>query len=132
MLSNNEHIPFGFNFDRATYETPGGDGKRPVLQFEPSSGTVPPNSSIPVVVTFVPDVEKTLNYNVVAAVRKKPSRLTLNVKAGWCKFLKRFTTVPTTVPANFPATVPATVPANIPATFSATVSATVPATVPQG
>jgi len=80
MLSNNEHIPFGFNFDRATYEVPGGDGKRPVLAFEPSSGTVPPNSSIPVVVTFVPDVEKPLNYNVVAAVRKKPSRLTLNVK----------------------------------------------------
>jgi hydrocephalus-inducing protein len=81
MLSNNEHIPFGFNFDKATFEMPGGvKGAKAVLAFEPSSGTVPPNSSIPVVVTFVPDLEKSLNYNVVATVRKKPSRLTLNVK----------------------------------------------------
>jgi len=82
MLANNEHIPFGFNFDRTTYEAPGGGGGggKPVLAFEPSSGVVPPNSRIPVVITFVPDVETSLNYNVIAAVRKKPSRLTLNVK----------------------------------------------------
>ena len=50
------------------------------MSFEPSSGTVPPLGDVPITVVFVADAEKPRNFNVVAAVRRKPSPLSLNVK----------------------------------------------------
>ena len=77
-LSNHEHIPFQFAFDKSTFENPGGTTH--AVSFEPSSGTVPPLGDVPITVVFVADAEKPRNFNVVAEVRRKPSPLSLNVK----------------------------------------------------
>jgi len=83
-LVNAEHLPFEFSLDRSTYDaTPeviASYGQRPAIEFEPSSGVVPPNSSVEVRATFTPRLEKAVNHNVVCNVKKKPTRLTLNVK----------------------------------------------------
>lgn len=55
-------------------------GKKPTVTFAPSSGTVQPNSSLALQVTFHPRVEAASNYNVACLVKRKPSRLMLNVK----------------------------------------------------
>ena len=76
-LVNHEHIPFAFNMDSASYmENPEGG----LLEFEPSAGTVGPNASMPVRVTFQPTKEKLSNYNISCVVKKKPTKLSLNVK----------------------------------------------------
>ncbi len=84
VLVNAEHLPFEFNLDRnsydATAELIASTGHRPVVEFEPSSGIVPPNSSVELKATFTPMLEKPVNYNVVCNVKKKPTKLCLNVK----------------------------------------------------
>lgn len=55
-------------------------GQQPVVVFEPSSGVVPPHSSITLAATFTPREERIYNYNVVCRVAKKPTRLSINVK----------------------------------------------------
>ena len=83
-LVNAEHLPFEFNLDRNTYDaTPeliASTGQRPIVEFEPSSGVVPPNSSLELRATFTPRLEKAIIHNVVCNVKKKPTRLALNVK----------------------------------------------------
>jgi len=83
-LINSENIPFTFSVDKSTFEASKdrieSTGQQPVVQFSPSEGTVLPNSSLPITVSFKPIYEKLTNYNVVMMVRKKPTRLTLNVK----------------------------------------------------
>ena len=83
-LINAEHLPFEFSLDRSTYDATAeliaSTGQKPVIEFEPSSGTIPPNSSIEVRATFTPRLEKAVNHNVVCNVKKKPTRLALNVK----------------------------------------------------
>lgn len=51
-----------------------------MLTFEPSSGTVPAKGQLALAVTFAPTVTATSNFNVVCLIKKKPSKLTLNVK----------------------------------------------------
>ena len=55
-------------------------GRKPTITFAPSSGTVQPNSSLALQVTFHPRVEAASNYNVACLVKRKPSRLMQNVK----------------------------------------------------
>ena len=55
-------------------------GRQPVLTFEPSNGTVPARGQLALAVTFAPTVTATSNFNVVCLIKKKPSKLTLNVK----------------------------------------------------
>lgn len=55
-------------------------GRQPILTFEPSSGTVPARGQLALAVTFAPTSTAASNYNVVCLVKKKPSKLTLNVK----------------------------------------------------
>ena len=55
-------------------------GRQPVLTFEPSSGTVPARGQLALAVTFAPTVTATSNFNVVCLIKKKPSKLTVNVK----------------------------------------------------
>ena len=76
-LVNSEHIPFAFTLDSASYKDSSDDA---LLSFEPSAGTVQPNSSLPVKITYVPRKEKLVNYNITCVVKKKPTRLNLNVK----------------------------------------------------
>ena len=82
-LINSENIPFTFALDKATYDATDDIVKAtgpPAVLFQPSSGTVPPNSSIQINAVFMPTSEKVINYTIVCNVRKKPTRLTLNVK----------------------------------------------------
>lgn len=55
-------------------------GREPDLTFEPSSGTVPARGQLALAVTFAPTVTATSNFNVLCLIKKKPSKLTLNVK----------------------------------------------------
>lgn len=84
QLTNEEDVPFAFHLDKESYEATeqriASTGRKPVLEFEPSSGTVGPKSSLSIVVTYTPVEERPINFNVVCHVRKKPSALTLNVK----------------------------------------------------
>ena len=77
-LINQEHIPFTFHFNKDTIkENPDyGDS----LQVSPLSGTVPPQSQIPVEVLFKPKYETDYNYNLICNVKNKARPLVLNVK----------------------------------------------------
>ena len=50
------------------------------LSVLPMSGTVPPQSQIPVEVIFKPKFELGYNYNIVCNVKRKARPLVLNVK----------------------------------------------------
>jgi len=81
-LVNHEHIPFNFNFDRASFDTGAlvGGGKKPTLDVHPVSGTIPPNGRKAIEVTFRPEEEKMHNFNIISHIRRKPGKLSLNVK----------------------------------------------------
>ena len=51
-----------------------------MVDFEPSTGTISPNSKTELSVCFRPHVEKPINFNVLLNILKKPSTLALNVK----------------------------------------------------
>ena len=78
-LVNREYLPFSFNFDRSALQAPG-DTSKPQLRVEPSSGVVPANSELPIEVVFSPTDEKSHNINLVCNVKRKPNKLSLNVK----------------------------------------------------
>jgi hydrocephalus-inducing protein len=78
MLTNAEHIPFSFSFDRASFGV--AEGERPAITCNPSSGVVPPNGQLAIDVSFAPRAETSVNVTLVCVVQRKPSRLTLNVK----------------------------------------------------
>ncbi|EKX37002.1 hypothetical protein GUITHDRAFT_78541 [Guillardia theta CCMP2712] len=77
MLVNKEHIPFSFAFDGKTY---GAEEVPPVVSISPSSGTVAPDSELALTVQFMPKVEKMYNFNAVCSVKKKATRLAINIK----------------------------------------------------
>jgi hydrocephalus-inducing protein len=83
-LVNSESLPFEFALDKVSYDaTPeivASNGRRPIVEFEPSSGLVPAGGSVVLAAMFTPAHEATVNYNVVAVVKNKPTRLALNVK----------------------------------------------------
>eukprot|EP00798_Chlamydomonas_sp_ICE-L_P006741 gene6741-3411_t len=87
-LVNSEHLPFQFVLDKNTYDATDAlvrsTGRPPEIQFEPSSGTVPPNGSLQLLATFSPQQERSLNYNVVCTIKKKNTSLKLNVKGDGC------------------------------------------------
>lgn len=55
-LINNEKVPFSFGFNETSFEL-GSDGS-PVLKFSPTSGTIAPNSEVPIEIKFNPSAEK--------------------------------------------------------------------------
>ena len=77
-LINQEHIPFAFHFNKDSIkENPDyGDS----LQVSPLSGTVPPQSQIPIEVLFKPKYETHYNYNLICNIKNKARQLVLNVK----------------------------------------------------
>jgi hypothetical protein len=83
-LVNSESMPFDFSFDKETYEATDqflqGSGKGAAVRFEPDQGTLLPNSSISITVTYRPRAEAPVNYTAVCHVKHKPTPLTLNVK----------------------------------------------------
>ena len=77
-LVNKEHIPFHFNFDRTSFDF--GSRTRPQIALNPSSGTVPPEGRTAIEVTFTPTEEKAQNYNIPCVVKRKATKLSLNIK----------------------------------------------------
>eukprot|EP00775_Hariotina_reticulata_P008964 gene8964-9139_t len=83
-LANDEHLPFSFVLDKASYDASdallAAAGIRPILDIQPVSGVVPANSKVDLCALFTPQMERPMNYNVVVRVRNKPLPLVLNVK----------------------------------------------------
>lgn len=77
-LINNESTPFHFSIDEASCYA---DEHSAKLVLEPMSGTVQPQSHVVINVAFSPMLEQEYNFNVQCHVRRKPSPITLNVKA---------------------------------------------------
>ncbi|KAF1329814.1 hypothetical protein FI667_g5469, partial [Globisporangium splendens] len=76
-LVNYEHIPFNFVFDKSSLDFA---NEMPALLVHPLSGVIPPNSRCNIDIEFVPTEEKTYNFNLNCIVKRKPTRLSLNVK----------------------------------------------------
>lgn len=76
-LINKEIIPYTFSFDSASLQT--GDVE-PELILKPMSGTIDPQSELPIEIIFAPKHEKSFNFNVACNVKKKPSNVVLNIK----------------------------------------------------
>lgn len=76
-LVNHEHLPFNFVFDKASLDFA---NDAPALLVHPLSGVVPPNSRASIDIEFVPTEEKTYSLNLSCIVKRKPTRLSLNVK----------------------------------------------------
>lgn len=78
-LENQEHLPFNFAFDRATLlqlEGPNG----PILDIQPKAGTVGPQGKFPITFLFKPNEEVAYNFNLQCEVKRKPNKLSINVK----------------------------------------------------
>ncbi|KAF1330314.1 Hydrocephalus-inducing protein, partial [Globisporangium splendens] len=76
-LVNHEHIPFNFVFDKSSLDFA---NEVPALHVHPLSGVIPPNSHCNIDIEFEPTEEKTCNFNLNCIVKRKPMRLSLNVK----------------------------------------------------
>eukprot|EP00605_Chrysophyceae_sp_TOSAG23-4_P000636 GSChrysophyteH1.ASY1.ANO1.717.1 assembled CDS len=78
-LENNEHLPFNFQFDKASLaQLDGANG--PVLEISPKQGTVAPHGKVPISLLFKPQDEVIYNYNIICDVKRKPNKLSINVK----------------------------------------------------
>ena len=78
-LDNHEHLPFHFAFDRTTLlQLEGTSG--PIIDITPKSGTVLPQSRCAIVLSFRPQEEVVYNFNVLCDVKRKPNKLSLNIK----------------------------------------------------
>lgn len=76
-IINQEQIPFDFVFDKTSIDCSGDISS---LGIYPLSGTIPPNGKAQVDVQFVPKEEKSYNFNLICIIKRKPARLSLNVK----------------------------------------------------
>ncbi|ETO64005.1 hypothetical protein F444_18403 [Phytophthora nicotianae P1976] len=76
-LVNQEHIPFNFVFDKTSLDFA---GEIPALIVHPLSGVIPPNNRTSIEIEFIPTEEKSYNFNLNCIVKRKPTRLSLNVK----------------------------------------------------
>ncbi|KAF4028176.1 ASH domain-containing protein [Phytophthora infestans] len=76
-LINQELIPFNFVLDKTSLDFA---GELPALIVHPLSGVIPPNSRTSIEVEFMPIEEKSYNFNLNCIIKRKPTRLSLNVK----------------------------------------------------
>lgn len=76
-LINHEHIPFNFVLDKSSLDFA---GETPALIVHPLSGVIAPNSRAIVEIEFIPTEEKAYNFNINCIVKRKPTRISLNVK----------------------------------------------------
>ncbi|KAL9642363.1 hypothetical protein ABK040_007361 [Willaertia magna] len=78
-LINKEQIAFNFSFDQAEFldET---QRQKPILSVSPASGTVGPEQSLPLTISFTPTSENNINLHLSCRIKKKPTLLSCNVK----------------------------------------------------
>ena len=77
-LTNLEHIPFQFSFDRDSIRGEHDYGNS--LSVSPMTGVVNPNSEVPIEITFCPKIEDRFNYNLACNIKQKSRPINLNVK----------------------------------------------------
>ena len=77
-IINEEHIPFKFIFDKDSIKGQNSYGDSLIVS--PIAGTLTPNSSTPIEITFMPRVERDFNYNLLLKVKQRQKPLVLNVK----------------------------------------------------
>jgi hydrocephalus-inducing protein len=78
-LENKEHLPFQFAIDKySLLQLDGPNG--PVLDIVPKQGTVPPHGRMAIQLHFQPQEEVIYNFNIVCTVKRKPNKLSLNIK----------------------------------------------------
>lgn len=78
-LENQEHLPFNFVFDKySLLQLEGAQGQ--VLEIFPKEGTIPPHGKMSIQLFFKPQEEVVYNYNIVCIVKRKPNKLSINVK----------------------------------------------------
>lgn len=85
-LVNKEHVPFNFAFEKTSLSQLIGNvsSKRSIVDVTPTSGVVPPNSSLPITLKFKPQEEIPYNFNLICDIKRKPGKLSLNVKGEGC------------------------------------------------
>ncbi|XP_025115052.1 hydrocephalus-inducing protein-like isoform X4 [Pomacea canaliculata] len=77
-LINHETIPYSFQFLEESCHT---EGFGAHLRVEPMSGQIPPKSRLAINLSFAPNSEKVVNFNLVCKVQRRLKPITLNVKA---------------------------------------------------
>ena len=78
-LENSEHLPFNFQFDKLSLlQLDGTNG--PVLEINPKQGTVAPHGKVPISFLFKPQDEVVYNFNIICDIKRKPNKLSINVK----------------------------------------------------
>ncbi|CAM9276269.1 unnamed protein product, partial [Ectocarpus fasciculatus] len=78
-IENDDHLPFNFAFDKTSLlnlEGPSG----PIVNIVPKSGIVAPHSKAAIEFLFKPQEEVLYNFNIFCDVKRKPLKLSLNVK----------------------------------------------------
>jgi hydrocephalus-inducing protein len=78
-LENKEHLPFNFAFDRQQLQQLEGP-HGPLLSISPRSGMVQPHGRFPIELLFKPQDEVHYNFNINCEVKRKPNKLSLNLK----------------------------------------------------
>eukprot|EP01041_Mallomonas_annulata_P003640 gene3640-7257_t len=78
-LENLEHLMFNFSFDKTSLvQLEGTNGS--ILDISPKSGSIAPHGKVPITLTFKPQEEILYNFNINCEVKRKPKKLSLNVK----------------------------------------------------
>ena len=78
QIINEEHLPFKFLFDKDSIKGQNSFGDSLIVS--PIAGTLQPNSSTPIEITFMPRVERDFNYNLIVKIKQRQKPLVLNVK----------------------------------------------------
>jgi hydrocephalus-inducing protein len=80
-LENKEHLPFNFQFDKLSLlQLEGNIPGKPVLDITPKQGSVNPHGKVPIQFHFHPQDEVSYNFNIINDVKRKPNKLSINVK----------------------------------------------------
>ena len=77
-LKNLEDVPIPFAFDRDSVK--GDPEYADSLSVFPMNGVIKPDSDLPIEIKFFPKVERSFNYNLLCAIKRKSRPISLNVK----------------------------------------------------
>jgi hydrocephalus-inducing protein len=79
QLKNLDNVAYNFSFSKASLKEVGKD-RQSSLRVSPLHGTIPPNSDLPITLTFCPKLEIDFNFNLQLVISQKKEPLSINVK----------------------------------------------------
>lgn len=77
MIKNLENVPIQFNFDKDSLQ---GDSEMSCITVSPMQGVVKANSEQMISITFLPQEEKSFNFNILCHLKRKARPISLNIK----------------------------------------------------